>query len=94
MNAVVKDVMSTQPISVHESVSFKELTVRLRESQVSAFVVVDDDEKVIGVVSDADMLVKEAFGGGDSMRGVRTNRPPPAGAIKSSRGHPRDAIAK
>ena len=72
MNAVVKDVMSTQPISVHESVSFKELTVRLRESQVSAFVVVDDDEKVIGVVSDADMLVKEAFGGGDSMRGAIT----------------------
>ena len=72
MDAVVKDVMSTQAVSVHESVPFKELTVRLREFQVSAFVVVDDDEKVMGVVSDADMLVKEALDGGGGIRDVVT----------------------
>jgi CBS domain-containing protein len=72
MNSVVRDVMSTRPVSVHESVSFKELTVRLREFGVSAFVVVDDDGKVIGVVSDADMLVKEALDGEEGVRGVIT----------------------
>jgi CBS domain-containing protein len=71
MNAAIKDVMSTHAVSVHKSASFKELTVKLRESHVSAFVVVDD-EKVIGVVSDADMLVKEAVVGGRGMHGAIT----------------------
>jgi len=64
MKAMVRDVMSSRPISVHKDSSFKELAVRFRASQVSAFAVVDDDGKVVGVVSDADMLFKEALGGG------------------------------
>jgi len=73
MNAIVRDVMSSHPISVHESSSFKDLVHRFREFRVSAFVVLADDGKVIGVVSDADMLVKEALGGGDDgMRGLVT----------------------
>ena len=65
MNAVVRDVMSTHPISVHQSSSFKELAVRFGQFHVSALVVLDDDGRVIGVVSDADMLLKEALDGGD-----------------------------
>jgi CBS-domain-containing membrane protein len=38
------------------------MAVALREHRVSAFPVVDDDHKVIGVVSEADMLAKEALG--------------------------------
>jgi CBS domain-containing protein len=37
--------------------------VRLRRFQASAFPVVDEDGKVIGVVSEADLLAKEALGG-------------------------------
>jgi CBS domain-containing protein len=37
------------------------MAVALREHRVSAFPVVDDDHKVIGVVSEADMLAKEAL---------------------------------
>jgi CBS domain-containing protein len=37
------------------------MAAALREHRVSAFPVLDDDEKVIGVVSEADMLVKEAL---------------------------------
>ena len=61
MNADVKDVMSTHPISVSRTSSFKEIAARLREFRVSAFPVLDADGTVIGVVSEADLLPKEAL---------------------------------
>jgi CBS domain-containing protein len=61
MKALVKDVMSAHPVWVTRNASFKELAARLFELGVSGFPVVDDDEKVIGVVSEADMLAKEAL---------------------------------
>jgi len=63
MSATVKDVMSTHVIAVREMASFKEIATRLREQRVSAFPVIDDDNKVIGVVSEADLLTKEALEG-------------------------------
>ena len=63
MSATVKDVMSTHVIAVREMASFKEIAIRLREQRVSAFPVIDDDNKVIGVVSEADLLTKEALEG-------------------------------
>src|SRR6516225_516605 len=56
----VKDVMSALPVCVSESTSFREIVARLRECRVSAFPVLDPDGKVTGVVSEADLLVKEA----------------------------------
>ena len=70
MNAVVKDVMSPHPISVTRDASFKELAARLFEFGVSGFPVVDDDGKVIGVVSEADMLAKEARQDDHGLRGI------------------------
>jgi len=64
MSAVVKDVMSTHPVAVSKDASFKELAARLFELGVSGFPVVDGDGKVIGVVSEADMMAKEAWAGG------------------------------
>jgi CBS-domain-containing membrane protein len=61
MNALVKDVMTTHVIAVRENATFKEMAARLRQHRVSAFPVVDDDNYVIGVVSEADLLPKEAF---------------------------------
>ena len=63
MNATVKDVMSTHVIAVREFASFKEIATRLREQRVSAFPVIDLDNKVIGMVSEADLLPKEALEG-------------------------------
>jgi CBS domain-containing protein len=60
MKAVVRDVMSSLPISVLETTPFREIAARLRECRVSAFPVLDADGKVRGVVSEADLLVKEA----------------------------------
>jgi len=61
MNTAVKDVMTTRVIWVKKDATFREMAVALREYRVSAFPVVDDDGKVIGVVSEADMLNKEAL---------------------------------
>jgi len=56
----VKDVMSTLPVWVSETASFREIAARLRQCRVSAFPVLDAHGKVTGVVSEADLLVKEA----------------------------------
>jgi CBS domain-containing protein len=61
MKTAVKDVMTTRVIWVKKDATFREMAVALREYRVSAFPVVDDDRKVIGVVSEADMLTKEAL---------------------------------
>jgi CBS-domain-containing membrane protein len=63
MNATVKDVMSTHVMAVREFASFKEIATRLHEQRVSAFPVIDHDNKVIGVVSESDLLAKEALEG-------------------------------
>jgi CBS-domain-containing membrane protein len=58
----VQEIMTTRVIWVKKDATFREMAVALREHRVSAFPVVDDDHKVIGVVSEADMLAKEALG--------------------------------
>ena len=61
MNATVKDVMSTHVIAVRKNAPFKDMAARLREHRISAFPVLDEDNKVIGVVSEGDLLTKEAL---------------------------------
>jgi CBS domain-containing protein len=61
MKAVVRDVMSAHPISVRKTASFKDIARWLHEYRVSAFPVLDDDGTLVGVVSEADLLVKEAL---------------------------------
>ena len=61
MKTAVKDVMTTRVIWVKKDATFREMAIALRDYRVSAFPVVDDDGKVIGVVSEADMLAKEAL---------------------------------
>jgi CBS domain-containing protein len=61
MNTAVKDVMTTRVIWVKKDATFRDIATALREYRVSAFPVVDDDGKVIGVVSEADLLNKEAL---------------------------------
>ena len=60
MSATVRDVMTTRVIAVRGDTSFKEMTAMLGSSQVSGFPVIDRAGKVLGVVSETDMLIKEA----------------------------------
>jgi CBS domain-containing protein len=64
MKTTVKDLMSTQIVAVRRNATFKEMAATLRQYRVSGFPVVDDDGKVIGVVSEADLLAKEALADG------------------------------
>ena len=63
MNVTVKDVMSTHVIAVRQGAPYKEMAAMLHEQRVSAFPVINDDNKVIGVVSESDLLPKEALEG-------------------------------
>jgi CBS domain-containing protein len=73
VKTTVKDVMTTRVVSVGKDAPFKEMAAALRENRVSAFPVLDEEGKVIGVVSEADLLTKEALGGGyDGMPGMIT----------------------
>jgi CBS domain-containing protein len=61
MSARVKDVMTTRVVAVRKNATFKEIAGLLGEYRVSAFPVLDEDDKVIGVVSEADLLSREAL---------------------------------
>jgi CBS domain-containing protein len=74
MNALVKDVMTTHVIAVRKNATFKDMAARLREHRVSAFPVLDDDNKVIGIVSEADLLTKEALDSGGKGAGFLHHR--------------------
>jgi CBS-domain-containing membrane protein len=61
MKTTVQEVMTSRVICVKKDATFREMATALHEHRVSAFPVLDDDRKVIGVVSEADMLNKEAL---------------------------------
>ena len=63
MSSTVRDVMSTHVIAAHASATYKELAAMLHYQRVSAFPVVDEDNKVIGIVSETDLLAKVALEG-------------------------------
>lgn len=52
--------MTASVVAVWKDASFKEMAAMLRRRRISAFPVVDDAGRVIGVVSEGDLLVKEA----------------------------------
>jgi len=53
--------MTTHVVAVRLNATYKDMATRLREFRVSAFPVLDDDDRVIGLVSEADLLAKEAL---------------------------------
>ncbi|WP_327312688.1 CBS domain-containing protein [Streptomyces sp. NBC_01235] len=57
---MVSDLMTTSVVRVRRDTGFKEIAKLLAEYGITAVPVVDDDEHPVGVVSEADLLRKEA----------------------------------
>jgi CBS-domain-containing membrane protein len=55
----VLDVMTTEVVTANRLDGFKDLAERLYETGVSSLTVIDDDRRVLGMVSEGDLLVKE-----------------------------------
>lgn len=66
----VSDVMTPAAVAVGRRASYKEMAELMREWNVSAMPVLEGDGRVIGVVSEADLLLKEQY------RLVEPQRPP------------------
>jgi CBS domain-containing protein len=61
----VRDVMTSMVVAVRGRADYKEIVDALAEYGVSAVPVLDEDDRVIGVVSEADLLPKMEFAGDD-----------------------------
>jgi CBS-domain-containing membrane protein len=61
MGQRVRDVMTPDVVTVEEHASFKEVATRLTDRRVSALPVLDRQGRVVGIVSEADLMLKEEF---------------------------------
>ncbi|MCZ4514014.1 CBS domain-containing protein [Streptomyces sp. ActVer] len=71
----VSDVMTRTVLALKTGATFKDVVKAMREWKVSALPVVDDGHRVVGVVSEADLLLKEEFRDGDPDGYARPRRP-------------------
>jgi CBS domain-containing protein len=83
MDSRVKDVMTKDVVSVRETADYKDIVSVMRELHISAFPVLDEEDHLVGVVSEADLLLKEvgegALGGYLISTGRRGERAKAAG---------------
>ncbi|MFJ9346410.1 CBS domain-containing protein [Streptomyces sp. NPDC101237] len=74
---LVRDVMTPTVLALRHSAAFKEIVKALHQWRVSAAPVLDDEGRVVGMVSEADLLRKEQAYDGAPVRYGRI-RPEPA----------------
>jgi CBS domain-containing protein len=60
-SSLVRDVMTTEVVTAEPSTPFKELAGRLAQHRISAVPVVDADRRVLGIVTEADLLLKQEY---------------------------------
>ncbi|WP_435210421.1 CBS domain-containing protein [Streptomyces sp. bgisy034] len=71
---IVRDVMTRDVAVVNRDAAFKDIVRTLQDRKVSALPVVDGGGRVIGIVSEADLLHKEEFRDGDPDRYTQLRR--------------------
>ncbi|MGC4986538.1 CBS domain-containing protein [Streptomyces sp. DT193] len=71
---IVSDVMTHTVAAIGRGAGFKEIVQLMEQWQVSALPVVEGESRVIGVVSEADLLPKEEFRDGDPDRDTQLRR--------------------
>lgn len=70
VSPIVSDVMTANPVTVTTDTSFKAAAELLTEHQISALPVIGEHGQPVGIVSEADLLVKEASRPGITFPGV------------------------
>jgi CBS domain-containing protein len=71
---IVSDVMTQAVAAVGLGAAFKDIVRTMQDRKVSAVPVVDDRNRVVGVVSEADLLPKEEFRDSDPDRHTQLRR--------------------
>jgi CBS-domain-containing membrane protein len=61
MRRRIRDVMTHEVVTVDEHTPFKEITQLLTDCRIGAVPVLDSEARVVGVVSEADLLLKEEY---------------------------------
>lgn len=82
----VDDVMTRATVAVGRNALFKDIVERMDQWKVSALPVLEGDGRVIGVISEADLLPKEEFRDSDPDRSTQMRRLPDlakAGAVRA-----------
>lgn len=69
----VADLMTPTAVSVQRGTPFKEIARLLKEFDISAVPVVDEAERPVGVVSEADLLRKRSSGSGTNAADLMTS---------------------
>jgi CBS domain-containing protein len=80
MASLVADVMTYNVVAVRQQAEFKDIVAVMNRRRVSAFPVLDSRNRVIGVVSEADLLPREAYQAGHKQAGSGHARKIPAKA--------------
>ena len=58
-SSLVRDVMTTEVVTAEPSTPFKEIAGLLAQHRISAVPVVDAGRRVLGIVTEADLLLKQ-----------------------------------
>ncbi|MFD3573109.1 CBS domain-containing protein [Streptomyces sp. NPDC058644] len=59
-HSTIGSVMTSEVVSVQYGTPFKDVAQRLAEHRISGLPVIDTDDKVVGVISETDLLTREA----------------------------------
>jgi CBS domain-containing protein len=62
MTAVVRDIMDAEPATVHRDTPVEDVVRALREHELPGLPVIDADGKVIGMVTEADLVLPDDEG--------------------------------
>lgn len=76
MPSLVGEVMTYNVVAVRQEAEFKDIVAAIHRRRVSAFPVLDTQNRVIGVVSEADLLPREAYPAGPSTAWSRHSEVP------------------
>ena len=71
MHACVRDVMTANVVTVRAETSYRDMITLVRRHRISGLPVVNEDGKVLGVVSETDLLAPEAIGPGQGVHPTR-----------------------